>query len=78
MRSVTNKSDKEIQIDVSDVYNLGVKGINPEHLDIQENLDKIEDKYRIKEYDIDYSSEFIESAIQRVKEAREYIKSELL
>jgi len=25
----------------------GVKGINPEHLDIQENLDKIEDKYRI-------------------------------
>lgn len=47
LRSVTNKSDKEIQIDVSDVYNVGVKGINPEHLDIQENLDKIEDKYRI-------------------------------
>ncbi|HBU77950.1 MAG TPA: RNA polymerase subunit sigma-70 [Muricauda sp.] len=47
LRSVNNKSDKEIQIDVSDVYNLGVKAINPEHLDIQENLDKIEDKYRI-------------------------------
>ncbi|WP_437399411.1 RNA polymerase sigma factor [Flagellimonas lutimaris] len=47
LRSVTNKSDKEIQIDVSDVYNVGVKGINPEHLDIQENLDKIEEKYRI-------------------------------
>lgn len=47
LRSVANKSDKEIQIDVSDVYNVGVKGINPEHLDIQENLDKIEDKYRI-------------------------------
>ena len=47
LRSVNNKSDKEIQIDVSDVYNIGVKSINPEHLDIQENLDKIEDKYRI-------------------------------
>ena len=47
LRSINNKSDKEIQIDVSDVYNVGVKAINLEHLDIQENLDKIEDKYRI-------------------------------
>ena len=47
MRSVNNKSDKEVQIDVSDVYNLGVSGISPEHLDVQENLHKIEEKYRI-------------------------------
>ncbi|GLU42446.1 RNA polymerase sigma factor [Allomuricauda sp. NBRC 101325] len=47
LRSVNNKADKEIQMDVSDVYKVGVKGLNPEHLDIQENLDKIEDKYRI-------------------------------
>ena len=26
LRSVSNKSDKEVQIDVSDVYNLGVNG----------------------------------------------------
>ncbi|MDC6384374.1 sigma-70 family RNA polymerase sigma factor [Flagellimonas taeanensis] len=47
LRSVNNKASKEVQIDVSDVYNLGVSGISPEHLDIQENLDKIEPKYRI-------------------------------
>lgn len=47
LRSVNNKASKEVQIDVSDVYNLGEKGISPEHLDIQENLDKIEPKYRI-------------------------------
>ena len=47
LRSVKNKADKEVQIDVSDVYNLGVSGIHPEHLDIQENLGKLESKYRI-------------------------------
>lgn len=47
LRSVNNKSNKEVQIDVSDVYNLGVSGISPEHLDVQENLHKIEEKYRI-------------------------------
>ena len=47
LRSLNNKTSKEVQIDVSDVYNVGVKGIDPEHLDIQENLDKLEDKYRI-------------------------------
>nr|WP_299388462.1 RNA polymerase sigma factor [Allomuricauda sp.] len=47
LRSINNKSDKEVQIDVSDVYNLGVSGIRPEFMDVQENLDKIEPKYRI-------------------------------
>ncbi|MCL6275207.1 RNA polymerase sigma factor [Muricauda sp. 2012CJ35-5] len=47
LRSVNNKANKEVQIDVSDVYNLGVSGIRPEIMDVQENLDKIEDKYRI-------------------------------
>jgi len=47
LRSINNKADKEVQIDVSDVYNLGVSGIRPELMDVQENLDKIEDKYRI-------------------------------
>lgn len=47
LRSVSNKSDKEVQIDVSDVYNLGVSGIRPEFMDVQENLDKIEPKYKI-------------------------------
>ncbi|PCJ92703.1 MAG: RNA polymerase subunit sigma-70 [Flavobacteriaceae bacterium] len=47
LRSVKTKSDKEIQINVSDVYNLGVNSINPETMDIRENLDKIESKYQI-------------------------------
>lgn len=47
LRSVNTKADKEIQIDVSDVYNLGVHGIKPELMDVQENLAKIEPKYKI-------------------------------
>ncbi|UII80564.1 RNA polymerase sigma factor [Flagellimonas sp. CMM7] len=47
LRSVNNKSDKEVQIDVSDVYNLGVNGIRPEFMDVQDNLEKIETKYQV-------------------------------
>lgn len=47
LRSVKTKSDKEIQINVSDVYNLGVDNIKPETMDIRDNLDKIEEKYQI-------------------------------
>jgi len=47
LRSVNNKADKEVQIDVSNVYKVGVKGIVPDHMDIQDNLDKIDPKYRI-------------------------------
>ncbi|KPM31862.1 RNA polymerase sigma-70 factor [Croceitalea dokdonensis DOKDO 023] len=47
LRSASNKSDKEIQIDVSDVFNLGVESTKPELLDMRENLEKIEPKYKI-------------------------------
>lgn len=47
LRSVNTKTDKEIQMDVSDVYNLGVDSIRPEFMDVSENLGKIEDKYQI-------------------------------
>lgn len=47
LRSISTKSDKEIQIDVSDVYNLGEQSIRPEFIDVKENLDKLEPKYRI-------------------------------
>jgi len=47
LRSISTKSDKEIQIDVSDVYNVGHEGVRPELMDVQENLDKIEPKYQI-------------------------------
>ncbi len=47
LRSVNIKADREIQMDVSNVYNLGVEGIQPDFMDVQENLDKIESKYQI-------------------------------
>ena len=47
LRSVNTKADKEIQIDVSDVYNLGVNTTRPEFMDVKEHLDKIEPKYKI-------------------------------
>ena len=47
LRSVNIKTDKEIQIDVSDVYNLGVESIKPEFIDVRDNLGKIENKYQI-------------------------------
>ena len=46
LRSLGTKSDKEIQMDVSDVYNIGVEGLRPEHLDLQKHLGEIEPKYR--------------------------------
>ena len=47
LRSVNNKSDKEIQMDVSDVYKLGTEGVVPDLMDVQDNLDKIDSKYQI-------------------------------
>ena len=47
LRSVNIKADKEIQMDVSDVYNLGVDSIKPEFMDVRDNLGKIEEKYQI-------------------------------
>ncbi len=47
LRSISTKSDKEIQIDVSDVYNLGVLTTRPEFMDVKEHLDKIEPKYKL-------------------------------
>lgn len=46
LRSVSTKSDKEIQMDVSDVYTIGVEGVRPEFLDMQKQLGKIDPKYR--------------------------------
>jgi len=47
LRSVNTKTDKEIQMDVSDVYNIGVDSIKPEFMDVRDNLAKIEEKYQI-------------------------------
>lgn len=46
MRSLGTKSTAEIQMDVSDVYNLGSEEIRPELLDLQQNLEKIDPRYK--------------------------------
>ncbi|NER09258.1 RNA polymerase sigma-70 factor, ECF subfamily [Muriicola jejuensis] len=46
LRSIQTKSDKEIQLDVSNVYKLGIEDIRPEFMDVKENLGKIEHKYQ--------------------------------
>jgi RNA polymerase sigma-70 factor (ECF subfamily) len=47
LRSINTKTDKEIQIDISNVYNIGITGTKPELIDVRENLDKIDNKYQI-------------------------------
>ena len=47
LRSTNLKSDKEIQMDVSDVYNLGTESTKPELMDVRDNLDRLEPKYQI-------------------------------
>ncbi|TRZ41442.1 RNA polymerase sigma factor [Robertkochia solimangrovi] len=47
IRSANLKSDQEIQIEVSDVYNLGVESVNPDHIDIRKHLNSLDAKYKI-------------------------------
>jgi RNA polymerase sigma-70 factor (ECF subfamily) len=47
LRSVSTKTDKEIQIDVSDVYNVGVSSYKPEHMDLAEHVNKLDKKYQV-------------------------------
>jgi RNA polymerase sigma-70 factor (ECF subfamily) len=47
LRSLSTKSDKEIQIDVSNVYKLGEDALRPELMDIQRHLGSIEPKYQV-------------------------------
>lgn len=47
IRSVKTKSSKEIQIEVSNVYNIGVDAIKPEHMDVKQHLSSLDEKYQI-------------------------------
>lgn len=47
IRSYKTKSDKEIQIEVSNVYNLGVNTLKPEHIDVKDHLSSLDEKYQI-------------------------------
>lgn len=47
IRSISTKADQEIQVEVSNVYSLGVNGIMPEHIDVRKHLDSLDEKYQI-------------------------------
>ncbi|ETN96843.1 RNA polymerase sigma-70 factor, ECF subfamily [Zhouia amylolytica] len=47
IRSRNLKTDQEIQMDKSNVYKVGIESITPEHLDLKDHLDSLEDKYKI-------------------------------
>ncbi len=47
IRSIKTKSDQEIQVEVSNVYSLGVNNIKPEHMDIRKHLNSLDEKYQI-------------------------------
>lgn len=46
VRSLSNKSEREIQMDVSGVYHVGVEDLRPELMDMKQQLEKIEPRYR--------------------------------
>lgn len=47
IRSVNLKADQEIQMEVSDVYNLGVQSVNPDLLDVRKHLNNLDEKYLV-------------------------------
>jgi len=47
IRSINTKSDQEIQVEVSNVYNLGVNNVIPEHMDVRKHLNSLDEKYMV-------------------------------
>ncbi|NER12371.1 sigma-70 family RNA polymerase sigma factor [Leptobacterium flavescens] len=47
IRSVNTKSEQEIQVEVSNVYSVGVNSIRPEHLDVKQHIDSLDEKYQV-------------------------------
>lgn len=47
LRSINNKADKEIQIEVSNVFKLGNTDYQPEHIDVKDHVNTLEEKYQV-------------------------------
>ncbi|QDO93754.1 sigma-70 family RNA polymerase sigma factor [Formosa sediminum] len=47
VRSLTNKENKEVQIEDSNVYRISAKGLNQDVMDIQKHLRSLDPKYQI-------------------------------
>ncbi len=46
LRQLKNRGEKEIQIKDSNLYNIGISGVNPDTVDLPEVLHQIDEKYR--------------------------------
>ncbi|WP_461534087.1 RNA polymerase sigma factor [Sinomicrobium sp.] len=47
VRNSSVKEEKKIQLDISNVYNIGIDAIKPEHLDIGKHLASLDLKYQV-------------------------------
>ncbi len=47
LRSNNLKNDREIQLEVSNVYNLGIANFKPEHIDVVKHVNGLEEKYQV-------------------------------
>jgi len=47
IRSANLKADQEIQMEVSNVYNLGIESFQPDHMDVKKHLNALDEKYQI-------------------------------
>lgn len=47
VRSSNLKAEQEIQMEVSDVYNVGIESVNPDHLDLRKHLAALDEKYQV-------------------------------
>ncbi|MCV6631481.1 MAG: RNA polymerase sigma factor [Flavobacteriaceae bacterium] len=45
LRGLGTKNEKEVQIEKSNVYTIGVRTINPDHIDVLEHLNTLDPKY---------------------------------
>ena len=47
VRNANIKEEQEIQLDISNVYNIGIDAIKPEYMDIQKHIASLDEKYQI-------------------------------
>ena len=47
VRSVSNKENKEVQIEISNVYKISTEGLNQDVMDIKKHLKSLDPKYQI-------------------------------
>ena len=47
IRSANLKADQEIQMEVSNVYSVGIESFQPDHMDVKKHLNALDEKYQV-------------------------------